>query len=749
MNVRISRSAGRHVRRSDGLQVCRRWWWSRLHVELLEYRCLLAANQFAVIGDYGFAGANELAVANLVKSWDPAFVITVGDNNYPGGAAATIDANIGQYYHEFIGNYTGSYGTGSATNRFFPSLGNHDWDATNAQPYLDYFTLPGNERYYDYVQGPVHFFAIDSDTHEPDGRTQTSTQAAWLNDRLSQSTSSFNVVYFHHSPYSSSDANGSTTSMQWPFKEWGADVVLAGHDHVYERLTVNGLPYFVDGLGGHSIHGFGTPIDGSQVRYRGNYGAMLVTFTSTSLTLEFHSISNGDTLIDRFVIDIPDVTNTSDSGPGSLRQAILDANSTPGSPDTIIFAIPGVGPQAIRVDSPLPDLIDPVTFDLLSGQEIEIGTSGLFTLPDYATLTKIGAGSLTIGGSQNHAGTAELNVNVGILNLNSDGGTNLTLNANALVNFGSTQHLAGLNVGPGAVATLLSGGGKVLVTSSLAIDATGKLDLADNDLVIHATAATRDAVLADVTAKIGSGFSSAAPHWTGPGINSTAAAADSTHLGALGVLLNDAGGSPLYVSFSGEPVGVDDILIKYTYVGDGNLNGVVDGTDYALIDNGFNFGLTGWRNGDFNYSGAIDGTDYAYIDNAFNHQAGTLAAKLFGVVNATIADSQGLGTIVNDDRPKRSTQAVLVAALDGLLQTDAVLSRTPFASANESVPAELDHTALLDPAAVDRLFATAMFLENRANGSRFRRLDLTDAHAWWDAIMDDASALTWLPLIGA
>ena len=60
-----------------------------------------------------------------------------------------------------------------STNSFLPSLGNHDWGTPNAQPYLDYFALPGNERYYDHVQGPVHFFIVDSDPNEPDGIDET------------------------------------------------------------------------------------------------------------------------------------------------------------------------------------------------------------------------------------------------------------------------------------------------------------------------------------------------------------------------------------------------------------------------------------------------------------------------------------------------------------------------------------------------------------------------------------------------
>ncbi|MEP7214048.1 MAG: hypothetical protein ABI791_13290 [Acidobacteriota bacterium] len=81
---------------------------------------------FAVIGDYGHSGSGERDVSNLVHGWNPDFVITTGDNNYPDGKASTIDANIGQYYHDFIFPYVGTYGTGATTIRFFPSLGNHD-----------------------------------------------------------------------------------------------------------------------------------------------------------------------------------------------------------------------------------------------------------------------------------------------------------------------------------------------------------------------------------------------------------------------------------------------------------------------------------------------------------------------------------------------------------------------------------------------------------------------------------------------
>jgi tartrate-resistant acid phosphatase type 5 len=244
--------------------------------------------RFAVIGDFGSAGSAERDVAELVKSWKPDFVITVGDDNYPDGAASTIDRNIGQYYHEFIYPYKGRYGAGATVNRFFPSLGNHDWHAEGATPYLDYFTLPGNERYYDFAWGPLHMFAIDSDDHEPDGNSSTSRQALWLKSRLAASTAPWKLVYFHHPPYSSGQ-HGSTRRMQWPFRQWGASAVLTGHDHDYERMLIEGFPYFVVGAGGASLREFKTAVAGSEMRYQADYGAMLVTARADSLSFQFYT----------------------------------------------------------------------------------------------------------------------------------------------------------------------------------------------------------------------------------------------------------------------------------------------------------------------------------------------------------------------------------------------------------------------------------------------------------------------------
>ena len=251
---------------------------------------------FAVIGDYGSAGQPEADVAALVKSWQPEFIVTVGDNNYPDGEWATIDANIGHYYSDYIYPYVGEYGSTATENRFWPALGNHDLRTDSGQPYFDYFTLPGNERTYDFVAGPVHFFVLNSDPSEPNGRSVDSVQAQWLQAGLAASEQAWNLVVMHHTPYTSSLKRNSDKEIQWPFADWGATAVLSGHDHLYERFEVDGIPYFVNGAGGKALYNFGRPETDSIVRYNQDYGAMPVTASGTCINFSFYNI-NGD-LID-------------------------------------------------------------------------------------------------------------------------------------------------------------------------------------------------------------------------------------------------------------------------------------------------------------------------------------------------------------------------------------------------------------------------------------------------------------------
>ena len=245
--------------------------------------------RFAVIGDFGEAGPGLEGVADLIDSWQVDLIITTGDNNYPVGSPKTIDENVGQYFHEYIYPYTGEYGPGAEINRFFPTLGNHDWMWDNAQPYLEYFELPGNERYYTFTWEFIDFYAISSDWAEPDGIGKNSDQAAWLQQALAASSSPWQVVYFHHAPYSSG-YHGPTDHMQWPFTEWGTDMVFTGHDHHYERLIVDGLTYFIVGNCGGPIYDIPSLYPGSQSRYRDDYGALLVEASPEEMRFWFYNI---------------------------------------------------------------------------------------------------------------------------------------------------------------------------------------------------------------------------------------------------------------------------------------------------------------------------------------------------------------------------------------------------------------------------------------------------------------------------
>ena len=273
--------------------------WQRLTLSEVELPAK-GAIRFAVIGDYGSGNHIERDVAQMVESWKPDFITTVGDNNYPIGEAKTIDQNIGKYYHAYISPYKGNYGTGAATNRFFPIIGHRDWDSPDGlQPYLEYFSLPGNERYYEFTWGPVHFFMLDTDEREPDGATAKSIQGRWLERRLAESKAPWKLVFAHHAPYSSGRVPD-FQHMRWPFKAWGADAVLSGYYHVYERLLVDDLPYFINGLGGAFISGFGETDIGSRFRYEENNGALLVDASNAQITFRF--VNRDGRIVDEYVL---------------------------------------------------------------------------------------------------------------------------------------------------------------------------------------------------------------------------------------------------------------------------------------------------------------------------------------------------------------------------------------------------------------------------------------------------------------
>ncbi|MGB3018147.1 MAG: hypothetical protein WBC65_10095, partial [Ignavibacteria bacterium] len=135
--------------------------------------------KFAVIGDYGTnnkCNTNELAVANLVNGWDPAFIITVGDNIYFGRNNISQNSCTPQHVNDYdsvVKKYYGDYYTKNInTNRFFPCIGDHDIAGEidiDPRPgfylayYKEYFSLPNNERYYTFLMGNIRFICLNND----------------------------------------------------------------------------------------------------------------------------------------------------------------------------------------------------------------------------------------------------------------------------------------------------------------------------------------------------------------------------------------------------------------------------------------------------------------------------------------------------------------------------------------------------------------------------------------------------------
>ena len=272
--------------------------------------------RLVAVGDYGTGSDDELAVAELVERLSPDAVLTLGDNIYD-WVTPDYDELVGQYYQGWMAPYDGDYGAGSpdGVNRFWPCLGNHDWDA-GIDVWYDYFELPGNERYYSVLLGEdgggaplVDLYCVDSDEREPDGNTATSAQGAWLQGALAASVARWQIVVVHHPPWSSG-WHGSQGASQWPYAVWGADLVLQGHEHLYERLVRDGEVFVTDGRGGAKAYSVEERLDHSQVAADDSAGATLVEVREGSLLIT--ALDTADAVVDRVEI-LPDRPLLADS----------------------------------------------------------------------------------------------------------------------------------------------------------------------------------------------------------------------------------------------------------------------------------------------------------------------------------------------------------------------------------------------------------------------------------------------------
>jgi len=152
-------------------------------------------------------------------------------------------------------------------------------------------------------------------------------------------------------------------------------------------------------------------------------------------------------------------------------------------------------------------------------------------------------------------------------------------------------------------------GATVLHLTGLGVN--GTLDLADNYMILDTFGGT----LAQVQALLTSGYAGGA--WNGLGINSSAAAADSSLLTGLGFAAATDLFTTFPATFAGQSVSNNAVLVRYTYYGDHNLNGTVDSVDFNLLAANFSGSPRRWSQGDSNYDTTVDTTDFNLLASNF------------------------------------------------------------------------------------------------------------------------------------
>lgn len=245
----------------------------------------------AIITDYGGCDDGEREVAAMVTAWTPRIVVTAGDNTQ--GVAGCVP------FQQSVGDYFGSFVVGPDGAALYPVPGNHDYEDEGAgeEAYLSYFSyleaLTDHPLWYEVESGNVNFFMLDSELVD-DRMTQ---QRDWLRESLGRAQDEepgdWNVVILHRPPFTSGphEANTAMTpEAGWDYHGWGADLVVSGHQHVFEHLVVDGEPYVVAGVGASGlVRPCPTPlVSGSQGCVEG-YGAVLLSASDTTLTVDYRT----------------------------------------------------------------------------------------------------------------------------------------------------------------------------------------------------------------------------------------------------------------------------------------------------------------------------------------------------------------------------------------------------------------------------------------------------------------------------
>jgi calcineurin-like phosphoesterase family protein len=259
---------------------------------------LLAAGDIAECDHQG-----DEATARILSEYPNAKIATLGDNAYQHG---TLE--------EFQKCYAPSWG--QFKDRTRPATGNHDEATKNAQGYWDFFGARGgpyDRYYYSYDLGPWHVVVLNSDCWRVDGCEPDDPQAQWLRRDLEQHPNLCTLAYWHRPPFSSGRyGDPKETERVRPLwrvlYEEGADVLLTGHEHSYERFApmnaggerddAGGVRLFVVGTGGGNLRDFeNDPLPTTDVRQDHTWGVLKLTLNPTSYDWKFLPVA-GKTFAD-------------------------------------------------------------------------------------------------------------------------------------------------------------------------------------------------------------------------------------------------------------------------------------------------------------------------------------------------------------------------------------------------------------------------------------------------------------------
>jgi hypothetical protein len=252
----------------------------------------IACDPFDGSYDHGKGTASacrQLATSSLLLKGRYTAVLTLGDNQYEEGS-----------YGKYRISYAASWGRVKRITR--PAPGNHEYGTKNAAGYFQYFGKaagPPGRGYYSFGVATWHLVSLNSNCSEIGGCQEGSPQERWLRRDLAAHRSKCTLAYWHH-PRFSSGPHGSDEAVSglWhALYDYGADIVLVGHDHDYERFApqnvagaldrVQGIREFVVGTGGKSHYRFDSVEPHSQVRDSTTYGILTLTLKPKSCDWRF------------------------------------------------------------------------------------------------------------------------------------------------------------------------------------------------------------------------------------------------------------------------------------------------------------------------------------------------------------------------------------------------------------------------------------------------------------------------------